>query len=214
MDLQIVSRKDLDGVSVLRGNTKPRPLWCGFGFVTNILQGLKTAFDDRPNFPFLSLIPVFLTALLCPTLKWMFPFLSAYTFQIFALGFLSCPFCQLREKAYTFKAISSKFYNPFSHFCFSFLIFFLYDNTLQSSSGFPSFTAVLQEAAIPFQPCYEMPWYLCLYQILCFSKVLDHSQVWSGIASFSVIFPLCISLLNTSISPSHKPVISTSAFIL
>lgn len=90
------------------GNTKPRPLWCGFGFVTNILQSLKTAFDDGPNFPFLSLIPVFLIALLCPTLKQMFPFPNAYTFQIFAPGFLSCPFCQLKANACTFRAVSSK----------------------------------------------------------------------------------------------------------
>lgn len=110
-----------------------RPLWCGFGLVTNILQSLKTAFDDQPNFLFLSLIPFFLIVLLCTTLKWMLSFTGVYAFQIFAVGFLSCLFCQLVAKDCVFKTISSKVSHTtlLDVFCWLFLIFFSYDNTFQ-----------------------------------------------------------------------------------
>lgn len=147
---------------MLQGNMKPRPLWCGFGFVTNILQSLKTAFDDPPNFPFLSLIPVFLIALLCPTLKRMFPFPQCLHCPDLCPGFSAMPFLPAQGKCLHLQGnfLKSQFYNPFSHFCFSFLVFFLYGNTFQFSSSFPNFTAVLQEATTPFQLCNEMPQYL------------------------------------------------------
>lgn len=110
-----------------------RLLWCGFGLVTNILQSLKTAFDDQPNFHFLSLIPFFLIALLCPTLKWMLSFTDAYTFQIFARCFLSWSFCQLLAKACTLKTISSKVSYTTLPVIFAALLSFSFHMTMPSN---------------------------------------------------------------------------------
>lgn len=58
--------------------------------------------------------------------------------------------------------LKGQLHNPSSHFCCSFLILFLCDNTFQLSSSLPDFSAVLQKVAIPSLLCNSMSQYLHL----------------------------------------------------
>lgn len=128
------------------------------------------------------------------------------------------PFLQAQGKCLHLQGsfLKSQFHNSFSHFCFSFLIFFLYDNTFYLSSSFPNFTALLQEAAIPFQLGNEMPQYFHLLNTVLFqsfSSFLHLIRYCSFLSKFFFFFCLHISLLNINISPAHKLLIFTSGLI-
>lgn len=145
------------------------------------LAELENCFWWWAELPFPQLNPSFPD---CPTLERMFPFPSAFTAQIFALGYLPCPFCQLKANVCTFEAVSSKVIFPTLS---SFLL--LFPDFLFVWQCIPTFKQLSQFYCCATRSSNSIPalqWNAPVFAFIkyCAFPVFDHSWVWSGIAPF------------------------------